>query len=295
MRSVALLLAGLCFGLLPSVLNAADKDKISLPSCSLALDEEAQIPGQEPGVLDKVHVVEGQLVAQDTELAQIDDVIPKLQKRVATYKLNVAKEQARDDIDRQFAEASAKVAKAEFDQGVEANTIVAHTVPRAELRRRLLEWHKMELSVDKAKKDLRVNALQADVAQGELDAAEAMIKRRKLVAPFDAIVVELTKHRGEWVQAGEPVMRLVRIDRLRVDGMLEAKNHHQADIVGRPVEVVVTLPDNRKETFTGAIEYVKPMVEGERFQVRAKIQNRKLSSGWAVYPGMNAEMTILLK
>jgi hypothetical protein len=37
------------------------------------------------------------------------------------------------------------------------------------------------------------------------------------------------------------------------------------------------------------------MVEGERFQVRARIQNRKLANGWAVYPGMNAEMTILLK
>jgi multidrug resistance efflux pump len=246
MRSVALLFVALCLGFLSTVLNAADKDKISLPSCLLALDEEAQIPGQEPGILDKVYVVEGQQVTQDTELAQIDDVIPKLQKLVASYKLNVAKEQARDDIDRQFAEASARVAKAEYDQGIEANTIVAHTVPRAELRRRLLEWHKMELSIKKADKDLRVNALQAEVAQGELDAAEAMIKRRKLVAPFDAIVVELTKHRGEWVQAGEPVMRLVRIDRLRVDGMLEAKNYHQADIVGRPVEVVVTLPNNRK-------------------------------------------------
>ena len=117
-----------------------------------------------------------------------------------------------------------------------------------------------------------------------------MIKRRRLVAPFDAaVVVELKKHVGEWVQQGEPVMRLVRMDRLRVNGGLDAKDFHPAEIKGRPVQVVVTLPNNREERFSGTIVYVKPMVEGKMFQVRAEIQNRPLNKGWVVYPGMNAD------
>jgi multidrug efflux pump subunit AcrA (membrane-fusion protein) len=293
MRLTALLLSGLWLAFSAALLNAADE--IKLPNCSLALDEEAQIPGQEPGVLEEICVTEGQLVAKDKLLARIDDRIPILQKKVAGYKLDVATKQAEDYVDREFAEASWKVANAEYEQALDANVRVKGAVPQAEVRRRALECEKMRLSIKKAEKDLKVNALQAQVAQGEVDAAKAMILRRQLVAPFDAIVVELTRHRGEWVQSGEPVMRLVRIDRLRVDGSVDAKNFHQADILGRPVQVTVTLPGNRRETFAGVVEYVKPMVEGGFFQVRTRINNREVQNGWAVYPGMNAEMVIKLR
>jgi multidrug resistance efflux pump len=127
-------------------------------------------------------------------------------------------------------------------------------------------------------------------------AALAMIARRRLVSPFDAaVVVELKKHVGEWAQQGEPVMKLVRMDRLRVNGALEAKDFHPADIKGRPVQVVVSLPNKSEERFTGVIVYVKPMVEGKMFQVRAEIQNRPLNKGWVVYPGMAGEMSIDMK
>ena len=41
-------------------------------------------------------------------------------------------------------------------------------------------------------------------------------------------------------------MRLVRIDRLHVNGSLDAKKYRPADIEGRPVQVVVSLPDNQE-------------------------------------------------
>jgi multidrug efflux pump subunit AcrA (membrane-fusion protein) len=294
MRLVVLLLGGFSLVVSPSPLNAADL--VTLPSCQLALDDQAEIPAQEAGVLDKILVREGQQVSKDELLAQIDDVIPKLQRDVAGYKLDVARKQADDKVDRTFAEASLAVANAEYQQAIEANEKVKGAVPQAEVRRRLLECRKMELSIEKADKDLAVAALQAQVAGGELNAAGAMIERRRLVSPFDAaVVVELTRHVGEWVQQGEPVMRLVRMDRLRVNGSLDAKDYHPAEIKGRPVQVVVTLPNRREERFSGTITYVKPLVEGGMFQVRAEIQNRRQNDGWVVYPGMTATMTIDLK
>jgi multidrug efflux pump subunit AcrA (membrane-fusion protein) len=295
MRFLLLLFGGLglVFASLPSQ-TAADWTKPI--SCRLALDEEAEIPAQEAGVLDKVLVREGQAVSKDELLAQIDDVIPKLQRDVASYKLEVAHTQANDLVDRTFAEASLAVANAEYRQAEEANAKVLNTVPQAEVLRRLLECRKMELSIDKANKDLTVAAKQALVAEGELQAAVAMIARRRLVAPFDAaVVVELKKHKGEWVQQGEPVMKLVRMDRLRVNGALDAKDYHLAEIKGRPVQVVVTLPNKREARFTGTIVYVKPIVEGKMFQVRAEIQNQPLDKGWLVYPGMAADMSIDMK
>jgi multidrug efflux pump subunit AcrA (membrane-fusion protein) len=294
MRFIAALLSGLWLVFAPSFVQAADT--VTLPNCLLALDEEAQIPAQEAGVLQKILVREGQRVSEKELLAQIDDTIPRLQELVAGYKLDVARKQATDDIDRRFAEASAKVAWAEVQQAKESNQKVEHVVPAAEVRRRVLEHEKMVLSIEKAEKDLAVNALQAKVAQGELDAAKANMERRQLVAPLDAVVVELTSHVGEWVQVGQPVMRLVRMDRLRVEGFLNAKNFRPFEIQDRPVTVVVTLAHGQRETFPGKIVYVKPLIEaGGEFMVRAEVQNREENGAWVLSPGLNAEMTIQLK
>jgi multidrug efflux pump subunit AcrA (membrane-fusion protein) len=295
MRRIVLLFGGLWLALLPSSLNATES-VVTLPDCLLELSDEAEIPAQEPGALAEIRVREGQPVSKGDFLARIDDRIPQLQQRVAGFKLDVAKRQALDDIDHRFATAAYEVADADCKQDKEANERLPGTVPQADVRRRLLEREKMKLSIEKADKDLAVAELQAKVAQGELDAATEMIARRRLIAPFDdAIVVELKRHVGEWVQAGEPVMRLVSMGHLRVAGSLDATKQHPSDIKGRPVEVVVTLPDKRVERFDGTIVYVKPVIEGGMFEVRAEIKNRKQNDDWLVYPGMRADMTIRLK
>jgi multidrug resistance efflux pump len=293
MRYNVLLLAGLWLGVSAQALNAANS--VTLDNCELVLEQQAEIPAQEPGVLMKIPVHEGQAVQENDLLAQIDEEIPLLKEMVATHKLNVANKQATDEADFQFATAAYKVANHEWERAKASNRKMPGAVPEAEVVRLELEATKMFLSIEKATKDLTVAKLQAQVAEAELAGAKADIRRRRITAPFNAIVVELTGHVGEWVQAGQPVMKLVRIDRLKVNGSLDAKKYRQSDLEGRPVQVVVSLPDNQEETFNGKIVYVKPLVEGGEFQVRAEIANRPRGSGWGVYPGLPAKMTIDLR
>jgi len=278
----------------PASGRAADSG--TLPNCLLSLDEEAQIPAQESGRLTKIPVREGQSVSAGDLLAQIDDDIPRMQYNVAYYKLKVAEKEALDDINIRYAEAAAKVAEADYKQALEANAKVPGTVPQAEVRQRLLKLREMELSIEKAQKDMAIAVLQKQVSEAELHANKVNLERRKLTAPLDAVVVELARHEGEWVQAGEPVMRLVRVDRLRVEGFLNAKDFRASEIQNRPVTVVVALARGGRETIQGRIVYVKPLVEaGGDFLVRAEIQNRKENDAWGLSPGMNADMTIHLK
>ncbi len=117
------------------------------------------------------------------------------------------------------------------------------------MRQQLLEQRKMELSIEKAEKDMDVAGLQARVSQAELDAAAANVEHRRMTSPLDAVVVELSSHEGEWVQAGDPMMRLMRIDLLRVEGLLDAKNYRFSEIQGRPVQVTVTSPTDNARRF----------------------------------------------
>jgi multidrug efflux pump subunit AcrA (membrane-fusion protein) len=195
-----------------------------------------------------------------------------------------------------YSQAAAKVAEAEYYQAVEANNKVSGTVPQAEVRRLLLKEREMDLSIEKAQKEQIVAGLQVKVSEAELEAARVNIERRRLVSPLDAVVVELSRHEGEWVQPGDTVMRLVRLDRLRVENFLSFKKYSASEIQDRPVQVVVTLPRGRQETFPGKIVFVKPLVQaGGEFLIRAEVQNRKEGNSWILRPGVNVEMTIQLK
>ena len=279
-----------------TLLSAADNNVVTISKCLLALDEESLIPAQEAGVLMKIVAREGDQVSAGDLLAQIDDAIPRMQYNVAGYKLKVAEKQAADDVDYRYAVAAAKVAEADYRQVMAANDKMPGTVTQTELRQKLLEWRKMELATEKSQKDQAVAALQAKVAEAELQAARVNVERRRIAAPIDAVVVELTRHEGEWVQSGDPVMRLVRLDRLRVQGFLNSKDFRGADVQGRPVTIAVSLPGGQREMFPGKVVYVKPLVEaGGEFLVRAEVQNRKQNGVWVLTPGLNADMTIQLK
>lgn len=291
MRLVALGLICLLLLSAPCVLPAAET--VTLPDCLLSLDEEAEIPAQEAGVLVKVFVRAGQQVVKGEVLAQIEDALPQMQYNVAGYKLKVAEKEAGDDISIRYAKIAAKVAEVEYHQAEDANRKVRGAVPLAEVRRLLLKHREMLLSIEKAQKEMAIAALQVKVSEAEVQAAVANLERHRIMAPLDAVVVELSRHAGEWVQPGDPVMRLVRVDRLRVDGFLNAQNHRPSEIQGRPVKVVVTLARGHQEIFFGKIVYVKPLIEaGGEFLVRAEIKNRRQGDAWILSPGLSAEMTI---
>ncbi len=281
---------------LPALSLSAAAETITLPNCLLSLDAEVLMPAQEAGVLTKIPVREGQQVSKGDLLAQIDDTLPRLQQNVAINKLKAALREAEDDVSVRYSTAAAKVAEADYLQAMEANKKVQGVVPQAEVRRLLLKQREMELSIEKSQKERDVAGLQAKVNEAELAAAAANLERRRLVAPLDAVVIELSHHEGEWVQPGDPVMRLVRVDLLRVEGFLNVKNYRPSQIQGRPVEVVVSLARGKQETFPGKIVYVKPLIEaGGEFLIRAEVQNRQENGFWILSPGLKAEMTIQLK
>jgi multidrug efflux pump subunit AcrA (membrane-fusion protein) len=298
MRYIALALV--CLGLaFPLTVRGAEQEnprELKLGNCLLSLSEEAQVPAEEAGVLMKIPVREGQQVAAGDLLAQIDDMIPQRQRDVAYFKLKVAEKQAADDVDVRYAYAAYLVAKRKLQKYQEANQRIPGAIPDIEVDLQRLERDKFLLSYEKAQKDMAVAALQKQVSDAEFQAAETNVKRRKLTAPLPAVVVELSRHEGEWVQAGDPVMRLVRVDLLRVEGFVNAMKHHPSEIQDRPVEVAVTLARGQRRTFPGKIVYVKPLVEaGGEFLVRAEIKNPKEGGVWVLSPGLGAEMTIQLK
>jgi multidrug resistance efflux pump len=271
-------------------------DTAQVKYCLVSIIEEVQVPAQEAGPLVALVVQDGALVKQGQLLGQIDDRQPQLQKFAAEMERDSAIARASDDIEVKYAEAALDVADAELAQNEEINRRSPGSVPATELRRLRLTKRRAELQIDKSRLDLKVAAMTANVQEAAVKLAEENIRRRHIASPIDGMVVAVNRHQGEWVSAGEPVVRVVRMDRLRVEGFVSAADFNPGEVGGRPVTVEVELARGRRVSFNGQVVFVSPQIQaGNKYRVRAEVDNRTEQNQWLLRPGTSAEMTIHLR
>jgi macrolide-specific efflux system membrane fusion protein len=274
-----------------SVEGADQTSAIVLPRCRVALIEDVEVPAQEAGQLVALHVREGLMVEEGSLMAQIDDSQPQHLRSVADLQRKVAQEEAESDVRVRYAKASAAVAAAEYKQVLDVNRRHRDTVPKADERRKLLAWESAELQIEHAQFDQHLAALERDVKAAEVLAADDSVARRRVQAPLAGLVIDVPRNRGEWVQPGDTVVRLIRIDRVRVEGFLSAADYGPATIAERRVTVRATLPEGAAE-FPGSIAFVSPLIEAGQFLVRAEVDNRDAQGQWLLRPGLSVELTI---
>jgi multidrug efflux pump subunit AcrA (membrane-fusion protein) len=261
--------------------------------CLVSLIEEAQIPGREPGVLAALEAKEGLQVKAGTVIGRIDDSEPTAQKRIKSKEHETELEKATNDVNIRYAIAATEVAKAAFDKSVEANNKVRGSVSTIDINKLRLEWKKAELQIEQAQLEKKVAGLTADVKGAEVDGADLSIHRREITSPIDGIVVKVYRHLGEWVAPGDPVVRIVRVDRLRLEAFLNAKDFGPEEIDSKAITVEVDLARGRKVKFPGKVVFVSPLVEaGGEYRVLCDVVNRQENGQWLLRPGMVADMTI---
>lgn len=269
---------------------------VTLTNCMVSVSQQAQVPAREAGLLTDIPVKDGQQVKEGQALAQIDDMKSQLEYRAAVFKYEEEKAQAENDIDVRYSRAKADVAYALVLISEEANQKVPGAVPQSQVREQKLAHKEAVLAIEQSQFKQQIHALETKVKQAEADAAMDSIQRRKVLAPFDGVIVELRKQKGEWVQAGDTVLRMLRVDRLWVEGFLSASEYSQGEILNRPVTVAVNLAHGRRETFQGKIVFVNSEIEANgEFRIRAEVFNRQENDVWLLNKGATAEMTVHLK
>lgn len=266
-----------------------------LQRCLVSLIEEAKVPAREAGVLVELGVREGDVVEKGALIAKIDDSQPQMERRKAKAEHDQAVAKAESDVDVRYAVAAELVAEAEYKKALESHAKVPGSVTEVERDRLKLNEKKGELQIEQAELERRLNGLAAQSKEVEVLAAESAIDRRLIKSPLDGVVVQVFPHQGEWMQPGDPLARVVRTDRLRVEGYVDSSRHDPAEVSGRPVTVEVALAGGRRETFKGRIVFTSPLVEsGGDYRVFAEVDNRQDPGSrlWLLRPGQTATMTI---
>ncbi len=263
--------------------------RIEVPAMLLRLVEQVDVPAREAGVLAAVHVAEGQMVEQDALIAEIDDAEAKIALERARFESEIARANAENTVNVRFAKKSVEVAQAELDRSLETNRSYPKSVSQTEIDRLRLVVERGRLEVEQAEHESRIAALTRQVKENEQRAAEQKLARHKIAAPLAGLVVQVHRHRGEWVKPGEVVVRILRLDRLRAEGFVKTQQFSD-DMQGRPVRLVVEVPGGPAAEFPGKIVFVDPEIDPVNAQVRiwAEVENRQLR----LRPGMKARVVI---
>jgi multidrug efflux pump subunit AcrA (membrane-fusion protein) len=261
--------------------------------CTLASIEDQEVPGADPGVLVMMIAKEGMKVTKDMEVARVDDRESQAQLVVKQLEYEVAQQEADSQVEIDFARASAAVQKTAYDKIRLVNKGVAGAISKIDELRAELEWEKAEAGVAKAKETNVSDQLKARAKKAEVEAARVSANHRVIRAPFDGVVVKVSKHVGEWVSPGDPIVQIVRVDRLRASGTLRATEWGPAEIDGRNVTVEVKQPRGQTAKVSGKVVYASPVVVLGQLPIIAEIDTPLDPNGRPlVHAGLVATMTI---
>jgi multidrug efflux pump subunit AcrA (membrane-fusion protein) len=273
--------------------RAAAGSEAVIERCDIASVQDLLLPAADAGVLMSLDAPAGTFVKKGAPLATIDDSeVKELYKRTQ-FEYLIAKQKADSNVDEENAANGEELAKIARDKYDYIRRTDKKAVAELDYLKYLYEWEKAKLVIRKTKEEREQARLTAESKKTEADAARVVLERRRLVAPFDGVVVKTFAQEREWVQAGDPVVQFVRIDRLRVYGNLDATKWTRGDIDGRKVTVEVALPRGRTKNVEGKVVFVSPVVGVEsQTPVWAEIDAPMENGQPLVTAGMIARMTI---
>ncbi|MCL4202734.1 MAG: HlyD family efflux transporter periplasmic adaptor subunit [Pirellulaceae bacterium] len=271
-----------------------NRDVIELEHCVISLIDHVELPAEEEGKISELLVKEEAVVTQGQVLGQLDVTDTLTAKKVAEARLAVAHEKATNDAEVQVARKLIDLAKAEYEESLAINKRSPGTIPETTLRRQRVTWEKALLDTLAAEMTFKIAGLQREEETAQLEAVDNRLNRRTIRAPFDGVVVKIHRQQSEWVKPGEPIMRLVRMDRLRIEGFVNADLVAPDQLKNAEVKIVLRLPGDDTEVLTARILEVSSIVEASRYRIWTEVDNQPGRGGykWLMRPGAEAKMVI---
>lgn len=252
---------------------------------SLLADEDSVIGSKIAGRVESVAVDLGSVVKRGDTLVVLDRSDLNLQVELAEAQLSQAASAigltpADDESKVEYANSPrVELEQAAIDEAQAAVKRARQLLPTRAVTEAEFDTLVAQLKAAQARYDSAVNAVREQISligvrRKELALARQQLADAVIVAPFDGVVDERRVSPGEYVQLGQPVVTLVRADRLRFTaGVPESKARDIA--LGQHVEIRVA---GRDEPVTTTVTRVSPTVTqtSRAVRIEADLPNARL-------------------
>jgi RND family efflux transporter MFP subunit len=254
-------MAGLAFGLTTLSVGSSAAPLIDGQSfdCLIEAEQIVKLASTSLGVIASLEVDRGDLVKKGQLLGKLDD-------RMEVANLALAYKKAANDHDILAAQARLKFLAVK--SGRDAQLATSKWVSRN--------------TADESEADMMVAAQQVEnalhnreIAQLEVQQAEAAVQLHALISPIEGVVVERLLQPGEYRNDQSPVLTLAQIDPLRVETFLPIAYYGQVQ-QGEVVEIQPEEPIGG--SYRAAVTVVDRVIDAASgtFGVRLALSNPEL-------------------
>jgi multidrug resistance efflux pump len=266
------------------------QSSVTVSRGQITIIQEVNVPALETGVIGAVKVVPGQRVGVGEVLGNLNDTDMRLALNRAEIEAAIARQRAESSIPIELAKKAHQVSLAELRRGEEAVARYAKAISVTEMDRLRFSAEQAALAIRQAE-ELQLSArLEVDLKQNEVAIAKRKVERHQFVSPLVGVVADVNSEKSEWVEAGTPVFRVLRLDRLQCEGFVSITQAGMVSI-GQPVKITVKVDEKKTIEVKGELTYISHDIDKFKNDVRvtAEFDNLQLT----VRQGMRAEMEIL--
>ncbi len=289
--SVAALMTAPAFAQPPR--SPGEVNEIRAENCMVQYIDKVDVPARAEGTLTELHFEEGETVDKDSVLAVIDDTAAKLTLQWKKAEEVEAILNATNDINKKDAVNAEALATEEAKAYRELFS--QRAIPKWEMEKKRLEAERAKLRIDLADMNMKIAEAQMHAKFAEVKIADFELTRRKVTAPSTGFIEVRLAQLGQWVQPGTPIATLIQMDKLRVEGDIDALRYPGQILKGTPVKVLVYSNANNEDalSFDGVLGFVSMEIDlRNRYRVWVELENRKVGDDWLIKPGMRAEIII---
>lgn len=282
-----LLVTGNCLAFFAD--ESGQANRITIESAIVKLIDSVNVPAELPGVLTNMEFREGQMVEKGKEIARIKNDELSLKLRRAKIENRISRLTAENDIDLRFAEKSLEVSSAKVDRSIESNKRVPGVVPVSRIQEQELEAHRDKLRVEQAARDQKTASMQVELSATNVELSELLKDKSMIRAPIAGMVVSVDAKSGEWVEPGDTIVKVVRMDRLKIEGSVPASVASRIR-VGDAATAIVNQQWLRDASFKGQVVFINPEANPVNSNVKVwiEVENKDLK----LIPGLEATVTI---
>lgn len=266
-----------------------DEREITVNPVLIKVIEEVVVPAIQEGPILSIQAIEGQVVQVGQVLVQIDDQRAIIKQQQAELEQRIAAKKAGNRSGVLFAETESRVANSSLQRAIESRKRFPDTPSQAEVDELELRVAQAKQHLDQATQEFQLAEIAKDLSTKNLELAKFEVDRHQIKSPIQGVVTETIAKKGGWVRPGEPLIRVMRVDRLKVEGFLK-REAISPNMLDRSVTILVEGVEGDKGQHVGKIVFISPVVESnDRTQrIVAEVENTKGLLG----PGLRAKMII---
>lgn len=264
---------------------------IIVNSAVVYFPDDSTVAAQADGIIVKMFVDDGNMVKTDFPLLDIDARTAAAEVEMAKKEMEAALLKAKNESNLEYSKKALEVAKK--DVQISEKLVGKGAEGFDVFEKKQLERDKAFFQVNVSEMEKERDAADHSVKQAKHGASLIQMELRKILAQRAGMVTEITKRQGDWVRAGEPILRLTSLDRIRIKGIAEVFDAPHL-LLNAPARVSINFAPGKSESIEGTVTFVSPRATAAgKYQIYVDLPNRLTPDGQFLFrEGMTATVEV---